>query len=66
MASEKIPSAGGCSLLKRRKKSGALTLFYFRSQPFEFVFHSIVEKPVDNYVDNADKPAMVRLLDLIA
>jgi len=66
MVSKRIPSAGGCSLLKRRNKSGALTLFYFGIRPFEFVFHNIVEKPVDNSVDNADKPAMVRLLDLIA
>ncbi len=53
-------------MLKGRKKTGALTLFYFRIRPFEFVVHNIVEKSVDNYVDNADKPAMVRLLDLIA
>lgn len=66
MVLKRIPSAGGCSLLKRQKKSGSIVLFCSVIRPLEFVFHKSVEKSVDNHVDKADKPAVVRLLDLIA
>ena len=58
--------AGGCSLLKRERKDQVAKSFCSRITTLEFVFHNIVERPVDNYVDNAGKSVMVRLLDRIA
>jgi hypothetical protein len=42
------------------------TVFTPWIQVLEFVFHNVVERPVDNHVDKLDKSAMARLLDLIA
>jgi hypothetical protein len=35
-------------------------------QALEFVFHNVVEKPVDNFVHKAGKSALTRVLDRIA
>jgi hypothetical protein len=54
-------------LLKgRKKRSRPFPIFTPWIQALEFVFHNVVERPVDNHVDKLNKPAMLRLLDLIA
>jgi len=67
MVPKRIPSDGECKLLKGSvKKIKAVSGFTPWIQALEFVFHNVVERPVDNHVDKSGKSAMVRLLDQIA
>lgn len=67
MESKRIPSTGVCRLLKGMPiGSRPFQVIIPWIQALEFVFHNVVEKPVDNHVDKFDKSAMVRLLDQIA
>jgi hypothetical protein len=67
MALKKTPLAGVSELWMGKKlKKGEFRDFSSSKQALGFVFHNIVERPVDKFVDNLRKCAVVTILHQIA